>query len=346
MTLTRVAQQAGVSTSTASRYLRGQLNVQPETAARIDAAVREVGYAAPAGARARGVVTGGGGPGSGTVALVVPDFVNPFFTALAEEVATLAAARRIPLVVTLSTRHGDAESGLGQLLAGGSPPDGVIYVGMSRTDDRLAEAVADGLPAVVIDEEIDLDLPVETVTVDNYGGAYQATSYLVQQGHRRIAHVAGPCELSTTQDRLRGFTDAMHDAGLDVDPALVRHGPYTEQFGASTFPYLTRPGAAPTAVFVGSDIVAVGMLGAAELHGLSIPDDLSVIGCDGIRVSQWLRPQLTTLEQPVAALAQAGLDAVERSLARRGTRRTVEPSRTVLPLHLVVRGSVAPPATT
>ncbi|WP_340697289.1 LacI family DNA-binding transcriptional regulator [Cellulosimicrobium funkei] len=338
MTLTRVAQRAGVSASTASRYLRGQLNVQPETAARIDAAVREVGYVVPApGPAARDDERR-----TGVVALVVPDFVNPFFTALAEEVARLAGDRRVPLVVALSTRHGDAESGLGQLLASDGSLGGIVYVGMSRTDDRLARAVADGLPVVVIDEEVDLDLPVETITVDNYGGAYQATSYLVQQGHRRIAHVAGPAELSTTQDRLRGYVDAMHDAGLDVDPDLVRHGPYTEQFGASTFPYLTRPGNAPTAVFVGSDIVAVGMLGAAELHGISIPEDLSVVGCDGIRVGQWLRPKLTTLEQPVAALALAAMDAIERSMA--GTPPAVPPARTVLPLHLVVRGSVARPA--
>ncbi|WP_205203483.1 LacI family DNA-binding transcriptional regulator [Cellulosimicrobium cellulans] len=339
MTLTRVAQRAGVSASTASRYLRGQLNVQPETAARIDAAVREVGYVVPA----PGPAPREDERRTGVVALVVPDFVNPFFTALAEEVARLAGDRRVPLVVALSTRHGDAESGLGQLLASDGSLGGVVYVGMSRTDDRLARAVADGLPVVVIDEEVDLDLPVETITVDNYGGAYQATSYLVQQGHRRIAHVAGPAELSTTQDRLRGYVDAMHDAGLDVDPDLVRHGPYTEQFGASTFPYLTRPGNAPTAVFVGSDIVAVGMLGAAELHGISIPDDLSVVGCDGIRVGQWLRPKLTTLEQPVAALALAAMDAIERSMT--GDRRAGAPARTVLPLHLVVRGSVARVAT-
>ncbi|WP_336707064.1 MULTISPECIES: LacI family DNA-binding transcriptional regulator [Oerskovia] len=353
MTLTQVAQHAGVSTSTASRYLRGQLNVQPETAARIDAAVAALDYRGATANRGVRTARPGAGPhartdaGQGVVALVVPDFTNPFFTTLAEECADLAASRQIPLVVAVSGKHGERDGGLSPLIGGSDVLGGLIYLGMSRTDERLARAVEDGLPVVVIDEEIDLDLAVDTVTVDNYGGAYQATRYLIQQGHRRIAHVAGPPELSTTQERKRGYVDALTDAGLTVDPELVRHGPYTEQFGASTFPYLTRPGNAPTAVFVGSDIVAVGMLGAAELHGIRIPEDLSVVGCDGIRIGQWLRPQLTTLEQPVAALALAAVDALERAMARRGADApddVAEPARTVLPLHLVIRGSVAPPS--
>lgn len=336
-TLKHVAQQAGVSTSTASRYLRGQLNVQPETAARIDEAVAAIGYKVAAPSQAT--------TGMSTVAMVLPDLTNPFFAALAEECADLAAARGIVIVVAMSGKHGERESSLSQLLASNDSIDAIIYVGMNRSNDRLARAVAEGLPVVVIDEEIDLEFAVDTITVDNYGGAYQATRYLIQLGHTRIAHVAGPEELSTTQERLRGYIDALSDAGLRADPDLVRHGPYTEQFGASTLPYLTRPGKVPSAVFVGSDIVAVGMLGAAELHGLRIPEDLSVVGCDGIRVGQWLRPKLTTLEQPIQSLAQVALDTVSRRIAERASvpaAPTAEPSRIVLPLHLVIRGSATP----
>ncbi|SDD78955.1 transcriptional regulator, LacI family [Sanguibacter gelidistatuariae] len=337
MTLKDVAQQAGVSTSTASRYLRGQLNVQPETAARIDDAVAAIGYKVASPSH-------GATPGMSTVAMVLPDLTNPFFAALAEECTDLAAARGIVILIAISGTHGERESSLSQLFASNDTIDAIIYVGMNRSNDRLAKAVADGLPVVVIDEEIDLELAVDTITVDNYGGAYQATSYLIQLGHTRIAHVAGPQGLSTTQERLRGYLDALTDAGLHADPDLVRHGPYTEQFGASTFPYLTRPGNAPSAAFVGSDIVAVGMLGAAELHGISIPEDLSVVGCDGIRVGQWLRPKLTTLEQPIHGLAQAALDTVSRRITERRSSpavSTIDHAKTVLPLHLVIRGSAA-----
>lgn len=338
MTLKSVAQRAGVSTSTASRYLRGQLNVQPDTAARIDAAVSEVGYRVASRTPERD---------PGLIGMIVPDLTNPFFASLVETCTDIASARHLPLVIAVSGKSGEREETVSDLFASSDAVDGVIYVGMNRSNAILERAVADGLPVVVIDEEIDLQIPVDTVTVDNYGGAYQATSYLIHQGHTSIAHVAGPPELSTTQDRMRGYLDALSDAGLPSSTDLVRHGPYTEQFGASVFPHLSRPGSDFTAVFVGSDIVAVGMLATAEVHGIRIPDDLSIVGCDGIRIGQWLRPKLTTLEQPIRPLAQAALDTLTRRIDARTNPPTppqaaaVGPTKTVLPLQLVIRGSVA-----
>ncbi|NDZ79536.1 LacI family transcriptional regulator [Streptomyces sp. SID10853] len=333
MTLTSVAQHAQVSASTVSRYLRGQLKVQPETAARIDAAVRELNYevpvAAPSGPRA----------GRPVIALVVPDLVNPFFADLAEEVAAAAAVSGVALVVGITGQQARRESLFSDFAASTEAIDGLIYVGMHRQNPRLTQAIADGLPVVLLDEEVASPSEVDTIAVDNYSGAHQATSYLVQLGHRRIMHIAGPRELSTTRDRLRGYRDAMAHAGLEVDEDLVLHGPYTEQFGASTFPYLASAAHPPTAAFVGSDIVAVGILGAAELHGLRIPEDLSVIGCDGIRVGEWLRPKLTTLQQPVADLARTALEVVQNRIeAPDGARVTKS-----FPLHLVIRGSAVPP---
>ncbi|MCX4722527.1 LacI family DNA-binding transcriptional regulator [Streptomyces sp. NPDC090052] len=333
MTLTSVAQHAQVSASTVSRYLRGQLKVQPETAARIDAAVRELKYevpvAAPSGPRA----------GRPVIALVVPDLINPFFAELAEEVAAAAAVSGVGLVVGITGQQARRESLFSDFAASTEAIDGLIYVGMHRQNPRLTQAIAEGLPVVLLDEEVAGPSEVDTIAVDNYSGAYQATSYLVQLGHRRIMHIAGPQELSTTRDRLRGYRDAMDHAGLDVDEDLVLHGPYTEQFGASTFPYLARAAQPPTAAFVGSDIVAVGILGAAELHGLSIPEDLSVIGCDGIRVGEWLRPKLTTLQQPVADLARTALEVVQNRIAAPDGARVAKS----FPLHLVIRGSAVPP---
>lgn len=334
VTLTSVAQRAQVSVSTASRYLRGQLKVNPETAARIDAAVRDLEYRMPA------VAPGGTRPARApVVALVVPDLLNPFFAELSEAVTDAAAATGVPLVVGVTGQQARRESSLSELVAESDAIDGMIYVGMHRRNARLTEAIDAGLPVVVLDEEIAGSSQADAISVDNYSGAYQATAYLAQLGHRHIAHVAGPAELSTTRDRHRGYRDAMAHAGLTVSDDLVLHGPYTEQFGASTFPYLARAAQPPTAVFVGSDIVAVGMLAAAELHGLRIPEDLSVVGCDGIRVGEWLRPKLTTLQQPVADLARAALEVLQARIENPRGERAVK----VLPLHLVIRSSATPP---
>ena len=334
MTLTRVAQHAQVSISTASRYLRGQLNVQPETAARIDAAVRELQYVLPEPA----AVPEAHRSGDPVVALVVPEMTNPFFAALADEVASAAAVSSASLVVGITGRQAQRESKTSDLIASSGNVDGMIYVGMHRENARLTQAIADGLPVVVLDEAIDNTHGVDTIAVDNYGGAYQATAYLAQLGHRRIAHIGGPPELSTTRDRLQGYRDALSHADLPIDENLVLHGPYTEQFGASTFPYLTGAARPPSAVFVGSDIAALGVLGAAELHGLTIPEDLSVVGCDGIRVGEWLRPKLTTLQQPITDLARTAMEAIHSRIHDPG-RATVQ--RT-FPLQLVIRGSAIP----
>lgn len=332
MTLTRVAQCAQVSTSTASRYLRGQLKVASETAARIDAAVRELDYEVPTPTKP--------GREQPVIALVVPEMVNPFFAELADELAEAAAMDGASLVVGITGQQAQRESSVSDLIASTSTIDGLIYVGMHRENARLASAIADGLPVVVLDEEIAQTPQADTVAVDNYGGAYQATSYLTQLGHHRIAHIAGPEGLSTTRDRCRGYLDAMRNAGLSVDEELVLHGPYTEQFGASTFPYLTGAKQQPTAVFAGSDIAAVGMLAAAEWHGLHLPDDLSIVGCDGIRVGQWLRPKLTTLQQPMGELARAALELLRARIETPGRA----PQTRSYPLQLVIRGSAVSPS--
>lgn len=334
MTLTSVAQRAQVSVSTASRYLRGQLKVNPETAARIDSAVRELEYEAPSAAPEAARPSR-----DPVIALVVPDLLNPFFAELAEAIAGAAAAGGVELVVGVTGQQARREASLSDLVDRSDAIDGMIYVGIHRSNPRLIEAIGDGLPVVVLDEEIAGSSRADALTVDNYSGAYQATAYLARLGHRHIAHVAGPPELSSTRDRFRGYRDAMQHAGLTVSDDLVLHGPYTERFGASTFPYLARAAQQPTAAFVGSDIVAVGMLASAELHNLRIPEDLSVVGCDGIRVGEWLRPRLTTLQQPVAELARTALEVVQARIENPAAERVER----VLPLHLVIRGSATAP---
>ncbi|WP_409496878.1 LacI family DNA-binding transcriptional regulator [Amycolatopsis sp. cmx-11-12] len=333
MTLAHVAQRANVSVSTVSRYLRGQLKVNPDTAARIDEAVRELKYEVTTPACDRNP------PQNPVIAMAVPELINPFFAELTEAAAAAAAASNVSLLVGVSGLQARREATLSDFVADSDVIDGLIYVGMHRENEALARAIGNGLPVVVLDEEISGTSTADTISVDNYGGAYQATAYLAQLGHRRIAHVAGPAELSTTRDRARGYRDAMADAGLDVHEDLVLHGPYTEQFGASTFPHLVHSGKAPSAVFVGSDIVAVGMLSAAELHGIRIPDDLSIVGCDGIGVGEWLRPRLTTLQQPVADLARSAIDIVQTRIESPEHERIVRK----FPLQLVVRGSAARP---
>jgi DNA-binding LacI/PurR family transcriptional regulator len=175
--------------------------------------------------------------------------------------------------------------------------------------------------------------------MDDYAGGYQATSYLVALGHRRIAFVSGPSELGSVQERYRGYSDALTKAGIDPSGQVSQAGQFTEQFGMSTLPYLLAAAESPTAAFVASDYIALGMLSAAETHGIRVPEDLSIVGFDDIRFSQYVRPRLTTIRSPVDRLAQVGVELLFERLAD-----PEAPARTeVLPVELVIRESAGPP---
>jgi DNA-binding LacI/PurR family transcriptional regulator len=331
-TIQDVARAAGVSASTVSRYLNGQLRVSSATEARMLDAVRDLGYVP--NAQARNLVK----RSSGVVGFVVPEISNPYFGAIADYVVE-AVERRGLLVLLCSTRSQAAkESTYIDLLASGTI-DGMLYIGSFRSSERLAAAIRGGLPVVVMDEPI-AGLPdVHTVVMDDYAGGYQAGSYLAALGHRTIAFISGPAELASVQERRRGYEDALRKGGIDPDQQLSLAGQFTEQFGMSALPRLLAAAQPPTAAFVASDYIALGMLSAAETHGVRVPEDLAVVGFDDTRFSQYVRPRLTTIRSPLERLAQVGVELLFERLTG-----TDAPARTeVLPVELIVRESAGPP---
>jgi DNA-binding LacI/PurR family transcriptional regulator len=331
-TIQEVARAAGVAASTVSRYLNDQLRVSPATEARILGAVRELGYVP--NARARNLARGR----SGVIGFVVPEISNPYFGAIADFV--VEAVEQHDRLVLLCSHRSQAvrQTSYIDLLASGAI-DGMLYLGSFRSNERLAAAIRNGLPVVVVDEPI-AGLPdVHTVVMDDYAGGYQAASYLLALGHRRIAFVSGPAELASVQERRRGYDDALRKAGVDPAAQLSLAGHFTEQFGMSALPRLLGAPDPPTAAFVASDYIALGMLSAAETHGVRVPDDLSVVGFDDIRFSRYVRPRLTTIRSPLDRLARVGVELLFERLAD-----PAAPARTeVLPVELIVRESAAPP---
>jgi DNA-binding LacI/PurR family transcriptional regulator len=332
-TIQDVARAAGVAASTVSRYLNGQLRVSPATEAKVLEAVSELGYVP--NAAARNLVR----RRSGVIGFVVPEISNPYFGAIADYVVE-EVERHGRLVLLCSHRSQSVkQASYIDLLASGAI-DGMLYLGSFRSNDRLAVAIADGLPVVVVDEPIAGLPPVHTVVMDDYAGGYQATSYLVALGHRRIAFVSGPAELGSVQERYRGYCDALGKAGIDSNGQVNMAGQFTEQFGMSALPHLLSQAEAPTAAFVASDYIALGLISAAQNHGIRVPEDLSVVGFDDISFSQYMQPRLTTVRSSVERLAHVGVELLFERLADPDA-----PARTeVLPVELVIRESAVAPA--
>lgn len=325
-----VASHAGVSVSTVSRYLIGQLRLRPETETRVELAISELGYerAARSGAEARG--------GATSIGLIVPEIANAYFGRIAEGVIESANRCGLSVLLASTQSHAGNEAAYSELLAS-IGIGGLVYVGSHVSNPALAELVVAGLPVVAVDEEVAGVSPCDSVRPDDYAGAYQATKYLVTLGHRQIALVTGPDELRSVRDRRCGYEDAMANAGLAVCGPLLS-GPFSAEFGAAALSRLMSSRPAPTAVFAASDEIALGILLSASTFGLSLPVDLSLVGFDDVPAAAIVAPRLTTVRTPVATMARMAVDMLTERMAGRSL-----PSRSkVAPVSLVERDSTAP----
>lgn len=327
MSLSRVAQQVGVSTSTVSRYVRGELKVSPPTARKIDRALAENGHVAPDRSRPLDAI-----------GLVVPALDNPYFATLADAVVDAAAEDGIEVFTALTGSSALRERNSVERLAQVPHLGGIIYLGMHSTNEAFTGRIGEDLPVVLLDEYVAArGASVAQVTADSFGGAYQATAHLIGLGHRIIAHLGGPVGLQTADQREAGFRAALADHSVPAADDAIFRGAYTADFGTNFFAMLSTARTQPTAVFCASDIVAVGVLEAARHARVAVPDDLSVIGCDGITLGEWTFPRLTTVTQPTTMLARQAVDELV-NISSGGTARSH-----TLPMTLRVRASTAAP---
>ena len=207
------------------------------------------------------------------------------------------------------------------------------------TARQLAAFDRAGLSLVVIDP---VNLPrsdVVSVGATNWSGGLAATDHLIRLGHRRIAYVGGPTASSPNQARLHGYRAALENAGVAHDPALVRHGVFDFASGVSLGGELLDSPEPPTAIFAGCDPTAVGVLAAAQSRGLRVPEDLSVVGFDDTYLTEWSRPTLTTVRQPLRDMGRVAL----RTLLRLIAGEPLDSHHVELATTLVVRDSSGPP---
>ncbi|MCV2488892.1 LacI family transcriptional regulator [Geodermatophilus sp. YIM 151500] len=300
-----VARAAGVSQSTVSRALRGDPRVREETRRRVDEAALRLGYVP--NSLAAGLVR----RSTRTVAVIVSDLTNPFFPSLLTPIYD--ELQLLGYRVVLLTERTDIPTGqetLRRLLD--RSIDGVLVTTATLGSRFAVELQQRRLPMVLLNRYID-GLDVDRVTSDNHGGAVIGGRHLLDLGHRRIAVVRGPANTSTSRDRLAGLTEALAEAGLSLDPALVREGTFSHQNGYQHTRELLRLPDPPTAIVCGNDVVAFGAIDAALSLGVRVPDDVSILGYDDIPMAAWEVFQLSTLRQPIGDMARAAV----RMLAER-----------------------------
>jgi LacI family transcriptional regulator len=324
VTIGDVAAEAGVSIATVSKVINSRWGVAEGTSARVRAVIDELGYESSLVARSlRSHRTG-------VIGIVVVD-VEPFSAELLKGAAR--AIRDTGYELAVFSGCGRSEDQIGwerRYLSrvNGSLTDGTILVTPSTVD------VTPGAPVVVVDHNAATpSLP--SVDSDNLSGAVAATEYLIGLGHRRIGFVAGRPDLESARLRERGYRQALQDAGIELDPGLIRVGGYRPETAEPAARQLLETSERPTAVFAANDVSAIETMLVARSLDLAIPDDLSVVGFDNVPESALTEPPLTTIDQSIQDM---GFEAV-RMLIGLIDEPSTPGSHLTLPTRLVVRRS-------
>lgn len=325
VTIVTLAEAAGVAPSTISRALKGDPRISPEMRARVARLAQEAGYTPHASAR---TLSSGR---SGLIGIVLGPSANPFYTEVLHEAARQAVQRGMRLLV-IHAGSGPVESRTADALLQ-YQVDGCLFTSVELPSQVAAVCRANGVPTVMVNRVAELQS--SAVACDNRAGSADLADLLVADGCRRIGLVRTSSSSSTARERAAGFSDRLAAAGIRPLLRLDGHSTYEGGFDAGRHIAGLPARQRPEAVFAVSDIIAFGVLDAFRLAGLRVPEDLAVVGFDGL--PQAARPiyDLTTVEQPLAAMIERALDLLSARIAETGL-----PDETVtLRGRLILRGS-------
>ena len=332
-TIKDVAQHAGVSVTTVSHAVNDTRHVSTPVRARVEAAIRELGYVPSAVARSLKSNT------TRTLGMLTPNSSNPYFAEIVRVVEDRCFAAGYTLILCNTEDESPRHSVYLTVLAE-RRIDGLIVV--STGDDEALVSQLRGLrmPTVLLDREID-DPGCDLVETAHMDGGLLAVRHLLSLGHRRIACIGGPAHVTAGEQRIEGWRLALAESGaLPEGDTLLWRGGFTSQGGYEAMHAIMRsdPGAKrPSAVFVCNDLMAIGALRAVHESGLRVPDDVSIVGFDDIELAAYTSPPLTTVAQPKSRIGALAVDM----LLERVSGRRLEPRKVVLQPELRVRASTA-----
>jgi len=331
-TMKDVAERAMVSKATVSHVLNGTRFVQPDTSARVRAAIQELGYEMNGTARSLRVRT------TCTLAFIVPDLGNPFFPEMATVIQQEAARAGYDVVIySIDVPHGSGTELLQHYLRAirRKRYDAVIYAETLPVAATSRQRLIDtGTPVVLIGGTAHPQ--ADRVSIDDYAAARDVLAYLTDKGHRVIAHITGAPDMASSDGRLRGYRDGLTVVGIAPSSDLEIPGTFLRDGGYTAMGHLLTQPQWPSAVFAANDLTALGAMRACLDAGVRVPDDIAIVGFDDITFAADTWPALTTVYH---GQREIGHEAVRLALARVGGDRSEEKQTIIVPHRLVVRDS-------
>ncbi len=332
-TIRDVAKHAGVAPITVSRVLNNADYVSPETRSRVEAAAAELNYVPNMLAHSLRSKS------TQTIALVLADITNPFWTSVARGVED-EASRQGFIVIFCNTDENEVKENQYVSMLLRRRVDGVLLVPTSDSGAAVKQLQAQDVEVVILDRRVE-DTVVDLVRGDSLGGAYRLIRHLTALGHTRIALLNGAEKISVSLDRLKGYLQALDEAGIQRDDALIFYGKFTVASGYAMTQELLAMQPRPTAIFTANNFIAIGALRALSESGLAVPDDISIVSFDDLPFTYTQDPRITVAAQPAYDL---GTIAAQR-LLRRITSDDEQPvEEIVVPVELIIRSSAIAPS--
>jgi LacI family transcriptional regulator len=331
VTIYDVAREAGVSMATVSRVVNGNPNVKPQTRKKVLNAIERLGY------RPNAVARGLASKKTTTVGVIIPDISSLFFSELARGIEDIATMYKYNIILCNSDQRLEKElQQINTLLE--KQVDGMLFMGAEIKEEHLQVLTSASVPTVLAATR-DVDNKLPSVSIDHFQAGYDATKALIDRGNRRIAMITGPLsDPLAGLMRYEGYKQALADAGIALEEDLVGTGNLFYESGLAATKKFLELKEPPTAIFAASDEMAIGAIHAVLDSGLSVPNDIEVIGHDNIRLADMVRPRLTSVVQPMYDIGAVAM----RLLTKYMNNEHVEQHVVLLPHRIEYRGSTKP----
>jgi len=329
VTIYDVAREAGVSMATVSRVVNNNPNVKPQTRKKVFEAIERLGY------RPNAVARGLASKKTTTVGVVIPDISNTAYSEVVRGIEDIANMYHYNIILCNSDKKKEKEIRVINTLLE-KQVDGLLFMGGVITDEHI-EAFRTSVPIVLCATKDENQL-LPSVDIDHEAAAYDAVKVLIDHGHRSIGMICG--NLQDPQSgfaRYQGYKKALEEAGIPFRESHVRVGNYRYESGLETMEYFLKLEDRPTAIFSATDEMAIGAIHAIQDAGLRVPEDIAVMSVDNVRMASMVRPQLSTVAQPMYDIGAVSM----RLLTKLMKKEPVTSPIVVLPHETILRKSVA-----
>lgn len=322
-TIKDVSEYAGVSQATVSRVINGTSRVSHDKKLKVEKAVQVLGY------RPNAIAQALASSRTGSIGIIVPELGGPFYSGILHSIENRLRRLGYHVVVTAgsNTEQGQRES-VEFLL--GRRVDAMILHTQHLTDDYLTDLEAKGVALVLVNRFVP-ELAQNCIEIDNELGGQLATEHLLRMGHRNIACITGPLDKSDARGRLQGYRKALEEADILFDEALVSEAGFTEESGVSAMRKLLKRDRSFTAVFACNDHMAFGAFEVLKEEGISVPEQVSLMGFDDILFARYISPPLSTVNFPIEQMSAEAVQLVIQILNKNKRDVSFKLSPTLVP---------------